>query len=58
MNTDVRSPGVKEMEHEVDYSAQFGADVKNKCSYTLSSPMCLYGTDRENFFFIYNKINI
>jgi hypothetical protein len=42
---------VKPPEQEVDHSSSSSAEVKNEWNY-LSTPVCLYGVDRDNFTFL------
>jgi len=37
----------KEPGHKVDASHQSTAVVKNKCSYTSATPICLHGMERD-----------
>jgi hypothetical protein len=50
--------GVKLPWRDVDHSPIFSAKVKNELSYTCIPPICLHGTDGDNFTFCYRAINI
>jgi hypothetical protein len=41
--------GVKQLEHDADHSPLSSVKVKNKCSCTYILPVCLHGTDKDNF---------
>jgi hypothetical protein len=45
-------PEVKRPWREVNHTPPSSAEVKNEYSYTSTSPLWLYGVDRENSFFL------
>ena len=44
------SPGPKQPGHEDNHSPQSIAKVRNSCSYTSTSPICLYSMDKKDIF--------
>jgi hypothetical protein len=44
-------PGVKQLQHEVDRSLWFSAEVRNKWSYMCTLPLCLHALHRDDFTF-------
>jgi hypothetical protein len=52
MNTEGSSPGLKQLEREVDHSPAISADVKNEWSYTPTPPIRLHGTENDKFTFL------
>ena len=49
-------PGIKLPCFKVDHHLPSSAEVKNERSYTSTPPICLHGTDRDNFTFFYLQL--
>jgi len=48
-------PGLKWPKREVDHPPLLSDDVRNEWIYTSAPPICLHGTNRDHYAWIYNS---